>query len=105
MRKIKKFFEMFEDRYDYDRIITILKKTHGWGFGVINDIDEFESNEEYFLDPIDDNMYAEMFHIYLTDKKCGRLRGQYNNDSKLRVGRWKTGVQVNKPISIWSQRM
>lgn len=105
MRKIKKFFEMFENRYDYDRIITILKKTHGWGFGVINDFDEFESNEEYFLDPQDDNMYAEMFHIYLTDKQCGRLRGEHNNDSKLRVGLWKTGIHVNKPRSIWSQRM
>ena len=105
MTKIKKFFEMFEDKYDYDRIIKILKKSHGWGSGVINDIDDFESNEEYFLNPVDDNMYAEMFHIYLTDKQCKRLRGEFNNDSKLRLGRWKTGIQVNKPFSVWNQRM
>ena len=105
MNKIKKFFEMFEDKYDYDKIIRMLKKTHGWGFGVIQSIDDFESNEEYFKEPVDENDYVEQFHIYLTDLKCGRLRGDFNNDSNLRVGRWTRGVQVNKPTSIWSQRM
>ena len=96
---------MFEDKYDYYKIIRMLKKTHGWGFGVIQSIDDFESNVEYFIDPVDENDYVEQFHIYLTDLKCGRLRGQFNNDSKLRVGHWNKGIQVNKPTSIWSQRM
>lgn len=105
MGKIKKFFEMFEEKYDYDKIIRIIKKTHGWGFGIINKIDDFETNNEYFKDPIDEHDYVEQFHIYLTDLECGRLRGEFNNDPKLRLGRWKTGIQVNKPISIYSQRM
>ncbi len=96
---------MFEDKYDYDKIIRMLKKTHGWGFGVIQSIDDFESNVEYFIDPVDENDYVEQFHIYLTDLKCGRLRGQFNNDSKLRVGHWNKGIQVSKPTSIWNQRM
>lgn len=96
---------MFEEKFDYDKIIRIIKKTHGWGFGIINNIDDFEANSEYFKDPIDEHDYVEQFHIYLTDLECGRLRGEFNNDTKLRVGRWKTGIQVNKPISIYSQRM
>ena len=60
---IKKFNEMFEDRFDYSKIIRILKKSHGWGFGVISSVDSFESNDDYFLDPEDDNDYAEKFHI------------------------------------------
>ncbi len=96
---------MFEDKYDYDKIIRMLKKTHGWGFGVIQNFDGFESNEEYFKDPIDENDYVEQFHVYLTDLQCGKLRGKFINDSNLRVGRWTRGFQVNKPISIWSQRM
>ena len=105
MNKIKKFFEMFEDKYDYDKIIRMLKKTHGWGFGVIQSIDDFEGNEEYFREPIDENDYVEQFHIYLTDLKCGRLRGDFNNDRNLRVGHWNKGVEVNNPRSIWNQRM
>ena len=46
--KIKRFFEMYEDRFDYDKILKTLKDTYGWGFGVISSIDEFESNDEYF---------------------------------------------------------
>lgn len=104
MYKIRKFYEMFKDKFDYDRIISIIKKTHGWGFGVINYMDEFESNKEYFLNPSDENDYAEQFHIYLTDRECGRLRGGFNNDPSLRLGKWKTGFQVNHPVSIYSQR-
>lgn len=105
MNKIKKFFEMFEDKYDYDKIIRMTKKSHGWGFGVINKIDGFEDNEEYFKDPIDENDYVEQFHIYLTDLECGRLKGGFINDRNLRVGHWNKGVEVNSPRSIWSQRM
>ncbi len=101
--RIKRFFEMFEDKYDYDRIILILKKNHGWGFGVINQIDNFESNEEYFNDPIDEDDYAEQFHIYLTDSESGRLRGNLNKSTSLRLGKWKLGIPVNKPTSIYSQ--
>ena len=68
-------------------------------------MDDFEDNEEYFKDPVDDNDYVEQFHIYLTDLECGRLRGDFNNDRNLRVGHWNKGVQVNKPNSIWNQRM
>ena len=105
MRKIKKFNEMFEDKYDYDKIIRMLKKTHGWGLGIMNNIEDFESNEEYFLNPIDENDYSEQFHIYLTDLKHNRLRGQLDNNPSLRVGKWKIGPIVAKPVSIWSQRM
>jgi hypothetical protein len=105
VKKIKKFNEMFEDKYDYDKIIRILKKTHGWGLGTINQIDDFESNEEYFKDPIDENDYSEQFHVFLTDLQTNRLRGQFNNDSKLRIGKWKIGPTVIQPRSIWNQRM
>ncbi len=103
--RIKKFNEMFEEKYDYDKIISILKKTHGWGFGVLQSIDAFESDDEYFKDPIDDNDYAEQFHIYLTDLETGRLRGQINRDSKIRVGLWNKQISVNNPRSIWNQRL
>jgi hypothetical protein len=105
MNRIKKFFEMFKDKYDYDKIIRMIKKSHGWGFGVINKIDDFEDNEEYFKDPIDENDYVEQFHIYLTDLECNRLKGGFINDRNLRVGHWNKGVEVNNPRSIWSQRM
>ena len=104
MNKINRFYEMFEDKYDYDKIIKILKKTHGWGFGVINNIDEFESNSDYFLNPIDEHDYVEQFHIYLTDLQGKRLRGEFNNNTKLRTGRWKIGIPVYNPISIYNQR-
>jgi hypothetical protein len=52
MKYLSTFNEMnYPDQFDYDRIISILKKTHGWGFGIIDSIDEFESNEEYFKNP------------------------------------------------------
>lgn len=105
MSKIKKFFEMFEDKYDYDKIIRMIKKSHGWGFGVIQKTDDFEDNEEYYKDPIDENDYVEQFHIYLTDLECGMLKGGFINDRNLRVGNWNKGVGVNNPRSIWSQRM
>jgi hypothetical protein len=95
---------MFEDKYDYDKIIRILKKVHGWGFGIITNIDEFESNTDYFSNPMDENDYAEQFHIYLTDLKCKRLRGEFNNDTKLRTGKWKIGMPVYNPVSIFNQR-
>ena len=96
---------MFEEKYDYDKIIRMLKKSHGWGFGVIESIDDFESSDEYFKDPIDENDYVEQFHIFLSDLEANHLKGKYNNDSLLRVGRWNKGIQVGKPNSIHSQRM
>ena len=104
MKHLKLFNEMnYQDKFDYDRIISILKKCHGWGFGIINSIDEFESSDEYFLNPIDDNDYAEKFHIFLTDRQTGQLRGGIQNRSNLRLGKWKTGFQVNQPISIYNK--
>jgi 8-oxo-dGTP diphosphatase len=94
---------MYQDKFDYDHIISILKKTHGWGFGIVSSIDEFEDNEEYFLNPIDDNDYAEQFHIFLTDKETGQLRGQFQNKTSLRMGKWKTGIQVASPVSIYNK--
>lgn len=85
MKYLKKFIEMYEDKYNYDHIISILKKSHGWGLGVISSIDEFENNSEYFLDPGDDNDYAEKFHIYLTDKKTGFMRGDYNRKYSIKA--------------------
>lgn len=85
MKHIKLFNEMkYQDKFDYDRIISILKKSHGWGFGVISNIDSFEDNEEYFLNPEDNNDYAEQFHIYLTDMENGQLRGRFNNKTSLK---------------------
>ena len=104
MNKIKRFYEMFETEYDYDKIIRILKKTHGWGLGISNEIENFISNKDYFLEPIDDHDFAEQFHIYLTDLECGRLRGEMNNDSKLKTGKWKMGIPVYNPTSIYNQR-
>jgi len=104
MIHIKSFNEMkFVDKFDYDRIINILKKSHGWGFGVISQIDDFEDNIEYFLNPIDDNDYAEQFHIYLTDKETGRLRGEFRNTHSLRLGKWRLGIQSQKPTSIYTK--
>lgn len=101
--KIKKFYEMFEDKFDYDKIIENLKKKYGWGLGVISHIDEFEQNSEYFLNPQDDFDYVDQFHIYLTDKNLNRLRGRFKNDPSLRLGKWKLGFQVDKPTSIYNK--
>ena len=101
--KIKKFFEMFEEKFDYDRIIRILKKTYGWGLGVVTSIDEFETNTEYFLNPQNDDEYIEQFNIFLTDKTKNRLRGDFRNDHSLRLGKWKLGIQVDKPTSIYNK--
>ena len=101
--KIKKFLEMFEDKYDYQRIINILKKTYGWGNGVITSIDDFESNPEYFSNPPNDDDYIEQFHIYLTDLGIDRMRGEYNKNFNVRLGKWKLGTQANQPTSIYNK--
>ncbi len=101
--KIKKFFEMFDEKFDYDRIITILKKTYGWGLGIVSFIDEFESNTEYFLDPKSEDEYIEQFHIFLSDKQVNKLRGNINSTTDLRLGKWKLGIQVDKPTSIYNR--
>lgn len=101
--RIKRFFEMFDNGYDYDKIIRILNKTHGWGQGVYDLIDDFENNEEYFIDPIDEHDYVEQFHIFLTDRECGRLRGEMNRNFSLRLGKWKLGIPVKNPTSIYNK--
>lgn len=105
MRRIRRFNEFLESsEFDYDRIIKMMKKIHNWGLGIVSSIEDFEKNDEYFKQPIDENDYVEQFHIYLTDLEGGRLRNQFNNNTKLRVGKWKIGPIVNHPNSIWSQR-
>jgi hypothetical protein len=37
--------------------------------------------------------------------ETGRLRGQINRDSKIRVGLWNKQISVNNPRSIWNQRL
>ena len=101
--RIKKFFEMFTKSYDYETILRILKKTHGWGQGSMDLLDDFESNEEYFMDPIDEHDYVEQFHIFLTDAECGRLRGEMNKDFSLRQGKWKIGIPVMGHTSIYNK--
>ncbi len=106
MKYIKKFYEMnFQDQYDYDNIIMILKKNHGWGFGVLAYTDEFENNEEYFKSPLGDDDYAEQFHIFLTDKQTGKLRNEFTNKHSLRLGKWKLGIQLANPVSIYNKLM
>ena len=98
--RIKRFNEMQENVFNYDHIIRILKKSHGWGgAGALAQVDDFESNKEYYLNPDNDNDYAEQFHIYLTDMETGQLRGEFNNDTLMRVG----GKQIANPISIYNQ--
>lgn len=101
--KIKRFFEMFEDKYDYAKIVDILRKNYGWGIGILSSIDEFESNEEYFTYPESDYEYAEEFNVYLQDVKVDKMRGKLNNTSSLRLGNWQTGIQVDKPTSIYNK--
>lgn len=101
MIHLKKFNEMkFQDRFDYDRIILILKKTKGWGFGIISSIDEFENNQEYFLNPQNEDEYAEQFHIFLTDKINGSLRGKFINNPSINFGNFRGQPHLNKP-SNW----
>jgi len=103
MMNIKRFFEWNDSIFDYERILRILKNTYGWGDGILTSIDEFESNQEYFLNPQDDDQYIEQFHIYLTDKKLNRFRNMFNNNLNLRLGEWKTGFQVKNPTSIYNK--
>ena len=100
---IRKFNEMYEDRYDYDHILRMLKADHGWGFGSISYVDDFESNDLYFFDPKTDDQYAEQFHVYLTDQQSGQLRGRFNNRDSVRLGKWQTGTQANSPVSIYNR--
>jgi hypothetical protein len=101
--KIERFNEMFIDNYDYDKIITILKKKYGWGMGVINFTEDFESNTEYFFEPKSDLDYAEQFNIFLSDMEQGKMRGEFQNNHSLRLGKWKIGNQVDKPTSIYNK--
>ena len=101
--RIERFNEMFQGQYDYDRIITILKKKYGWGDGVINFTEDFESNNEYFQSPQDDRDYANQFNVFLSDMEVGKMRGEFQNIHSLEPGKWKLGYQVNKPTSFYSK--
>jgi hypothetical protein len=95
-----KYFESF-NRYDYDFILRIIKKEHGWGNGSSQYFNEFENNTDYFNNPIDSNDYANNFHIYLTDLQNGRLRGDFHKvPSGLRTGIWKMSMPVYNPNQI-----
>jgi len=101
--KIRRFYEMYEDTYDYKKIIKSLNNKFGWGLGVINSIDEFESNEEYFFNPATDEDYIIQFHIFLKDKEVNNLRGKFNNRQSLKLGKWNFGNQVDAPVSIYNK--
>lgn len=101
-----KHLKYFEDvnGFDYEYILRILKKNHGWGNGSVSYFDDFENNPEYFLNPQDSNDYAEQFHIYLTDSQNGRLRNTFTkNPSGLRPGVWKMSTPVYKPNSFYNK--
>ena len=90
-----KTFESFNG-FDYDRILSILRKVHGWGNSCKQYIKEFESSE-FFKNPTDNNHYVEQFHIFLTDKFI-----EHGNDS-LKVGKWRGQGVVQRPVSIYNQ--
>lgn len=101
MKHLRYFKESF-DKFDYQHIIRILRKTHGWGMGIMNYFEEFESSE-YFKNPEDDNDYAEQYHIFLTDQETGQLRGRFNNKNKFMLGKWKLGRSIDSPVSIYNK--
>ncbi len=99
--KYVKFFENFNSNYDYDMILRIMKKVHGWGNGCSQYFDDFENNGDYFKNPEDSHLYANEFHVFLTDLQTGRLRGQFHKvPSGLRPGVWKMSIPVYKPPTI-----
>lgn len=106
MKRLKRFNENllgYDNKFNYDHIIRTMVKTHGWGNGCIDYVNDFESNSEYFLNPQNDNEYAEQFNIYLTDLQTGQLRGQLQNKHNLRQGKWKLGTQVNRQVNWYSK--
>ena len=106
MNHIRRFNEMYEDKFDYENIIKYLKNTHGWGDGVLTYIDGFESNEEYFKNPQNDADYSLQFNVYLTDLEADRLKGEFNTSANnLKVGKWKMGINVNAPTSIYNSNL
>ena len=102
--KINKFHEMFQGSYDYDKILNILKKKYDWGFGIRQFIEDFESNTEYFLNPVDDRDYVEQFNIFLCDMEAGKMRGEFQNLHSIKLGNWQTGFQVPRPTSIYNKQ-
>ena len=107
IKKFESFInEMYEDRFDYQNIIKYLKKTHGWGDGVLTYFDEFESNEDYFKNPQNDAEYSTQFNVYLTDLQAGRLKSEFNTSANnLRVGKWQMGINVSSPTSIYNSNL
>lgn len=101
--KYLKFFEELVN-YDYDFILRILRKNHGWGNASANYFMQFEKDNEYFLNPQDSNDYANQFHVFFTDLQSGRLRGTFHKEpSGLRLGTWKTSISVKSSTSIYNK--
>ena len=98
-----KYLKIFEQwhHFDYDKIVSILNKTQGWGGGILQYVDEFE-NSEYFLTPVDEHQYSDQFHIFLTDKFRGKNRG-WIKTPPLPLGKWKVGPTVMSPTSWYSK--
>ena len=101
--RIKKFFEMYEEKYDYRKILRVLKDRFGWGLGVITFIDEFESNDEYFLNPQSEDDYIIQFDRFLKDKRINRIVGKFNNTHPILLGKWKMDYEVTRPESIYNK--
>lgn len=102
MIKIKRFAEILES-FDYQKIKNDLHSTYGWGEGSMSLCSEFEENNEYFENPVDERDYVDQFQKYLTDLFSDRLRGKLNKNIGLRLGDWSTGVKVVKPTNFYNK--
>lgn len=102
MIRIKRFDEISES-LDYKKIQNDLHSTYGWGSGSMSLISEFEGNDEYFQNPVDERDYVDQFHIFLHHLFSNRLRGKSNNDQSIRLGTWSTGVKVSSPINYYNK--
>lgn len=103
-KRIIDSFSEWNEKWDYGTILRNLKKNWGWGNGCRQYFSEFESNDEYFLEPENSWEYTQQFHIYLTDLNLNRLRNKFNQNKKLRVGFFKNMVSVVPTKNIWNQR-
>jgi hypothetical protein len=101
MIRIKRFSQILE-QWNYDYILNIIK-SDGWGGGALQFTDDFEKNDEYSANILNDDEYAEMFRIYLLDLENNRLRGTYNKNPSLKVGKWTGQPTVANRVSIYSK--
>lgn len=91
-----KTFEAFGNGYNYERILSTLRKVHRWGNSCRQYLKEFETSE-YFKDPIDNNDYVEQFNIFLSDKFFKK------GNNSLKVGQWRRQPTITRPTSIYNQ--